>query len=112
MISGYHPEEVGLFTNCVLFCLRAMREMQLPLRGHDIEKICSEHPVLGASVGRAAASAWETLWLQNGNSKSLLDELPNAKMGKVGFKDWPIGPRHYPDATPYIENGVEKKLLW
>eukprot|EP00929_Paragymnodinium_shiwhaense_P041724 TRINITY_DN21668_c0_g1_i1.p1 TRINITY_DN21668_c0_g1~~TRINITY_DN21668_c0_g1_i1.p1 ORF type:complete len:563 (-),score=140.82 TRINITY_DN21668_c0_g1_i1:195-1796(-) len=96
-VSGYNQaEEVNQVTNCVLFCLRSLREMQLPLRGHDVARICSDHPQLSATVGDVAASLWEAMWLQCGQSKSLQDDMAGSSCLQTRWQEWqssglPIG---------------------
>lgn len=59
------PEDQPLYTNCAVFCLRAMMAMQLAVRGYDIKAVCESakyRASLGPKVGEAAFHAWEQLW--------------------------------------------------
>lgn len=49
-------------TNCVVFCMRAVKAFQMALRGFDIVKAGESNPSIGRRAGDIAGEAWERLW--------------------------------------------------
>jgi len=49
-------------TNCVVFCMRAVKAFQMCLRGFDIVKAGESNPSIGRRAGDIAGEAWERLW--------------------------------------------------
>eukprot|EP00405_Crypthecodinium_cohnii_P045531 CAMPEP_0206572608 /NCGR_PEP_ID=MMETSP0325_2-20121206/28358_1 /ASSEMBLY_ACC=CAM_ASM_000347 /TAXON_ID=2866 /ORGANISM="Crypthecodinium cohnii, Strain Seligo" /LENGTH=380 /DNA_ID=CAMNT_0054076867 /DNA_START=5 /DNA_END=1148 /DNA_ORIENTATION=- len=47
------PEQAG-FTNCVVFCLRIMQGMKMPVRGYDLQSVCEQKKDLGNLVGEVS----------------------------------------------------------
>jgi len=62
-------------TNCVIFCLRVMLELQLGIRGYDVKRACEAHANLGVKAGDAVAQAWEQMWVRAGGTKGFAEPL-------------------------------------
>lgn len=49
-------------TNCVLFVMRVLKTLNLPLRGLQLQEAAAAQPGVGRAAGEVLAQAWEYLW--------------------------------------------------
>lgn len=49
-------------TNCIVFCMRCIKAMNLCVRGYDIQRVCSDTKTIGPVAGQVVGQMWEQLW--------------------------------------------------